>query len=112
MLSHIHMLYDQSQCAVLSFGAYPSVCGAASDLPNLVGSHNQMEDLLFSYTSSQCPLTIRLSHGYEYHRGNQVTGLTGTVKVSRLTTHCRTMDLCGSVVGMLGFIQSFGDLLT
>jgi hypothetical protein len=47
-----------------SFGAYPSVCGAASDLPNLVGSHNQMEDILFSYTSSQLerPLAILCLH--------------------------------------------------
>jgi hypothetical protein len=52
MLSHIYMLCDQSQCTVHSFGAYPSVCGVASDLPNLVGSHNQTEDLLFSYTLS------------------------------------------------------------
>jgi hypothetical protein len=51
--------------------------------------------------------TTRLLHRYGYHRGNQVMGLTGTVKVSKLTTHCRTVDPCGGVVGMLGFIRSF-----
>ena len=45
------MLCDQSQCTVHSFGAYPSVCGTASDLPNLVGSHNQTEDHLLTTSS-------------------------------------------------------------
>jgi hypothetical protein len=49
-------------------------------------------------------LTFRLSVGYR-------TG-TGTVKVSGLTTRCRTVDPCGGAAGMLGFIRSFGDFLT
>ena len=67
MLSHTYMLCDQSQCTVHSFGAYPSVCDVASDLPNLVGSHNETEDFLFSYTSSQRPLAIWCPHSTTTH---------------------------------------------